>query len=134
MSPHYQVNASPITKITSWLKFLGKNLHLMGCASLCAKSEVMLLKGIYVLWQAILFKRNNVHTTSYCSIVLLLKRHFCRYVLNILRLAYIFLFFVNKSVHHEKWCLNCLNMLFTCSRDHYLMFYNGLEYILKDHS
>ena len=28
MSLHTQVNASPITKITSWLKFLGKNLHL----------------------------------------------------------------------------------------------------------
>ena len=40
---HDQVNASSITKITSWLKFLGKNLHLVGCATLCAKSEVMLL-------------------------------------------------------------------------------------------
>ena len=37
------MNASPITKITSWLKFLGKNLHLLGCATLCAKSEVMLM-------------------------------------------------------------------------------------------
>ena len=37
------MNASPITKITSWLKFLGKNLHLVGCATLCAKSEVMLI-------------------------------------------------------------------------------------------
>ena len=36
------MNASPITKITSWLKFLGKNLHLAGCATFCAKSEVML--------------------------------------------------------------------------------------------
>ena len=38
----HQVNASPITKITSLLKFLGKNIHLVGCATLCAKSEVML--------------------------------------------------------------------------------------------
>ena len=45
MSPHTQVNASPITKITSWLKFLGKNLYLVGCATLCAKSEVMLFKA-----------------------------------------------------------------------------------------
>ena len=37
------MNASPITKITSWLKFLGKNLHFVGCATLCAKSEVMLV-------------------------------------------------------------------------------------------
>ena len=37
------MNASPIPKITSWLKFLGKNLHLVGCATLCAKSEVMLI-------------------------------------------------------------------------------------------
>ena len=36
------MNASPITKITSWLKFLGKNLHLVGCATVCGKSEVML--------------------------------------------------------------------------------------------
>ena len=39
---HDQVNASSITKITSWLKFLGKNLHLVGCATVCSKSEVML--------------------------------------------------------------------------------------------
>ena len=45
MSPLTQVNASPITKITSWLKFLGKNLHLVGCANLCAKSEVMLINA-----------------------------------------------------------------------------------------
>ena len=38
-----QVNASSITKITSWLKLLGKNLRLVGCATVCAKSEVMLL-------------------------------------------------------------------------------------------
>jgi hypothetical protein len=37
------VNASPIKKITSWFKFLGKNLHLVGCATVCAKSEVMLI-------------------------------------------------------------------------------------------
>ena len=43
LAPHTQVNASPITKITSWLKFLGKNLHLVGCATLCTKSEVMLI-------------------------------------------------------------------------------------------
>ena len=42
MSTHDQVNASPITRITSWVKFLGKNLHLVGCATLSAKSEVML--------------------------------------------------------------------------------------------
>ena len=33
-------------RITSWLKFLGKNLHLVGCATLCAKSEVMLMATI----------------------------------------------------------------------------------------
>jgi len=32
-----QVNA-----ITSWFTFLGKNLHLVHCATVCAKSEVML--------------------------------------------------------------------------------------------
>ena len=42
MSTHTQVNASPITKITSWLKFLGKNLYLVGRATVCDKSEVML--------------------------------------------------------------------------------------------
>ena len=36
------MNASSITKITSWLKFLGKNLRLVGCATVCTKSEVML--------------------------------------------------------------------------------------------
>ena len=43
LSHHTQVNASPITKITSWLKFLGKNLHLVGCATVCGKSKVMLM-------------------------------------------------------------------------------------------
>ena len=42
LSTHDQVNASSITKITSWLKFLGKNFHLLCCATVCAKSEVML--------------------------------------------------------------------------------------------
>ena len=37
------MNASPITKITSCLEFLGKNLHLVGCATVCGKSEVMLM-------------------------------------------------------------------------------------------
>ena len=32
-----QVNASPITKITSWFKFLGKNLYLVGCVTVCNK-------------------------------------------------------------------------------------------------
>ena len=36
------MNASPITKITSWFKFLGKNLHLVDCATVWAKSKVML--------------------------------------------------------------------------------------------
>ena len=49
MSPHTQVNASPITKTTSWLKFLGKNLHLVGCATLCAKIEVM-LTYVSIIW------------------------------------------------------------------------------------
>ena len=39
------MNASLITKITSWLEFLGKNLHLVGCATVCGKSEVMLTIG-----------------------------------------------------------------------------------------
>jgi hypothetical protein len=37
-----QVNECPITKITSWFNFLGKNHHLVGCANVCAKIEVML--------------------------------------------------------------------------------------------
>ena len=49
MSPYTQVNASPITKTTSWLKFLGKNLHLVGCATLCAKIEVM-LTYVSIIW------------------------------------------------------------------------------------
>ena len=36
------MNASPITKIISWLEFLGKILHLVDCATVCGKSEVML--------------------------------------------------------------------------------------------
>ena len=41
---HDEVNASSVTKITNWLKFLDKNLHLAGCATVYGKSEVMLLK------------------------------------------------------------------------------------------
>ena len=43
MLTHDQVNASLITRITSWLKFLGKYLHLVGCATVWGKSEVMLI-------------------------------------------------------------------------------------------
>ena len=43
------LNASPITKITSWLKLLAKNLHLAGSATLCSKSEVMLLNKYHAL-------------------------------------------------------------------------------------
>ena len=32
-----------IITITTWFKFLGKNLHLVGCTTLCTKSEVMLM-------------------------------------------------------------------------------------------
>ena len=38
-----QVNASPIKKLTSWFKFLDKNPQLVSCATVCAKSEVMLI-------------------------------------------------------------------------------------------
>jgi hypothetical protein len=44
LTTHDQVNASSITKITSWLNFLSKNLRLMGYATVCAQSEVMLMK------------------------------------------------------------------------------------------
>ena len=46
------MNASTITKITSWFKFLGKNLHLVGCATVYAKSEFMLTHTIVTrdLW------------------------------------------------------------------------------------
>ena len=54
MSPHTQVNASPITKITSWLKFMGKNLHLVGCATLYAKSEIMLIITYFLKKRVIL--------------------------------------------------------------------------------
>ena len=37
---------SPITKIASWLEFLGKNFHLVGCATVCGKIEVMLTPGV----------------------------------------------------------------------------------------
>ena len=47
LSPHDQVNESPITKITKWFKFLGNNLHLVGCAALCPKSEVMLISNVW---------------------------------------------------------------------------------------
>ena len=49
LSTHNQVNPSLITKITSWFKFFGKNVYLVGCATLCAKSEVMLVI-LYVAW------------------------------------------------------------------------------------
>ena len=39
---HDQVIASSITNITSWFKFFGKNLHLVDCATVCTKSDVML--------------------------------------------------------------------------------------------
>ena len=66
------MNASPITKITSWLKFLGKNLHLVGCATLCSKSEVMLLVVLAIV--VTVEEENNtykiiVHTMNHNSIL-----------------------------------------------------------------
>ena len=74
LSPHTQVNASPITKIISWLKFLGKNLHLVGCATVCGKSEVMLLISmlfLFLRWcethssiAKLIVGRNGVHKVN----------------------------------------------------------------------
>ena len=48
LSTHDQVSASPIKKIFSRVNILGKTLHLFGCATLCAKSEVILMLGEWV--------------------------------------------------------------------------------------
>ena len=42
------MRASPISKIFSKANVLGKNLHLVGCASLYTKSEII-LKGVYCI-------------------------------------------------------------------------------------
>ena len=63
MSTRDQVNASPITKITSWFKFLGKNLNLVRCAIVCAKSEVMLrwvVGKYYITTGTAIFKKTEV--------------------------------------------------------------------------
>ena len=70
------MNASPITKITSWLEFLGKNLQLVGCATVCVKSEVMLvcIKALESLCKILkindlsTFVRVGAAMTTACSI------------------------------------------------------------------
>ena len=54
------MNTSPITKITSWLKLLDKNLHLVGCATVFGKSEVMLIAKKVT----IMFFANTLDVTS----------------------------------------------------------------------
>ena len=46
-----QVNASSITKVTSWLKFLGKNLCLVGCATFVRQKRGHANIDIYFLWK-----------------------------------------------------------------------------------
>ena len=58
MLTHDQVNANSITKITSWPKFMGKNLRLVGCATVCAKSEVMLIM-VYIPILIVIFTISN---------------------------------------------------------------------------
>ena len=62
MLTHDQVNGSSITKITSQLKFLGKNLHLVDCATVCVKTEVMLTK---VHGLKVRFKLSETRSTLY---------------------------------------------------------------------
>ena len=40
--------SSPIKKLYCWFNFLSQNLHLVGCATMCSKSEVILM-WIYVV-------------------------------------------------------------------------------------
>ena len=50
----YFLNSSELMsnqKISIWLNFWGKNLHLVGCATVCAISEVM-LPNIHTTWGA----------------------------------------------------------------------------------
>jgi hypothetical protein len=63
---HDQVNASSITKITS---FLGKNLCLVGCATVCVKSEVM-LRSITLVMEFLQWRWTFwVHNTHFkCSL------------------------------------------------------------------
>ena len=97
---HDLVNASSITKMISWLKFLGKNLHLVCCASVCAKSEVMLI---------FIFHQCNVTFLSQNKITLSIATHFgsmtfksskslsLSYSLNIWK----FSDFLNKNFHNK---------------------------------
>ena len=68
LSPHTQVKASPITKITSKLEFLGKNLHLFDCATLCAKSKVMLV--IYTIWMILVIVHQFFPSHSNSSVMI----------------------------------------------------------------
>ena len=62
------MNSSSITKITSWFKFLCKNLHLVGCATVCDKSEVMLI-STYLEHKLLLFLKMFLSFNScYCRI------------------------------------------------------------------
>ena len=67
------MNASPITKITRWFKFLSKNLHLVGCATVCAKSEVMIKFNMNISSMTSNLEQSDAQSTTYilfCSTLL----------------------------------------------------------------
>ena len=59
------MNASSITKITSWLKFLG-NLYLVGCATVCGKSEVMPI--VRVFYRFVIIGSTIIWSVNYSSL------------------------------------------------------------------
>ena len=84
---HDQVNANSITKTTSWLKFFGKNLCLVGCATVYAKDEFMLPYVINVIYKCslIYYVRTNLmhpiggensHTKGSVTLFFLLRETF----------------------------------------------------------
>ena len=109
-----QVNASSITKLTSWFKFLGKNLHLMDCATVWDKSEVMLLWAIYTEWSQKVSSvknqfYNHFHSMTYeqsCSITF--KMHGKKWEGRLLLFVCLFVSLVSHKWFQEPYISNIL--------------------------
>ena len=78
-----------ITKITSWLKFMGKNLHLVGCATVCEK----------VKWQSGSMKWNCRGLTL---------------IISFLNVDCVYLLFVQRTLKLHLFCLTIGNTFLNC--------------------
>ena len=99
-----QVSTSTIIKIFSRVNVLGKKLHLGGCATNSAKSEVILINKTFLTWNRINDYHNGQSTISNNERHVDKWESLIKIVINChssLTPSYIYIWFVKL---HNQWC------------------------------